>query len=199
MNIPGPNEVINALRMTGQNAFADEFEALMAKPAEQPRAKPAPLPVSVGGVKTFGVVPDPVYGRDKFGPTCPDTEGPLYVPLSDYQALRDELGEAKGEYDRSANKVAALRDQLAERETSEAVGSGPWQPLTAPGQIQVGDWLSFMVSGRFICAPVRLVIDAGTDREEVVYNRGKNHYFVTSMAVDGTSTHKGVLVAKPRA
>jgi hypothetical protein len=33
------------------------------------------------------------------------------------ERLRAELGEAKGEYDRSANKVAALRAQLAELET----------------------------------------------------------------------------------
>ncbi|MCE1084589.1 hypothetical protein LU642_28820 [Pseudomonas asiatica] len=32
------------------------------------------------------------------------------------EQLRAELGEAKGEYDRSANKLAALRDQLADRD-----------------------------------------------------------------------------------
>lgn len=70
--------------------------------------------------------------------------------------------------------------------------------LTAPGQIQVGDWLSFTVAGRFICAQARLVIDPGAANEEIVYNRQKNHYFCTDMAVDGTSNHKGVLVAKAK-
>lgn len=37
---------------------------------------------------------------------------PLYYP-GEVERLRAELGEAKGEYDRSANKVAALTDQLA--------------------------------------------------------------------------------------
>lgn len=37
---------------------------------------------------------------------------PLYYP-DEVERLRAELGEAKGEYDRSANKVAALTDQLA--------------------------------------------------------------------------------------
>lgn len=32
------------------------------------------------------------------------------------EKLRAELGEAKGDYDRSANKLAALRDQLADRD-----------------------------------------------------------------------------------
>jgi len=31
--------------------------------------------------------------------------------------LRDQLGECKGEYDRAVNKVDALREQLAERDT----------------------------------------------------------------------------------
>ena len=86
----------------------------------------------------------------------------------------------------------------ASAEPSAPVERGPWQPLSAPGQVQDGDWLSFTVAGRFICAQARLVIDPGTDKEEVVYNRQKNYYFVTSMAVDGSSTHKGVRVAKAK-
>lgn len=88
MNIPGPKEVLSALRFAGQGAFADELEALMATP---PELKPAPLPASVGGVKTFGIVPDPVYGRDQFGPKARDTVEPLYVLLSDHLALRAQL------------------------------------------------------------------------------------------------------------
>ncbi|PRA69327.1 hypothetical protein CQ065_07020 [Pseudomonas sp. MYb187] len=84
----------------------------------------------------------------------------------------------------------------ASAEPSAPVERGPWQPITAPGQIKEGDWLSFTVAGGFICAQARLIINPGTPREEIVYNRQKNHYFVTSMAIDGTSTHKGVLVAK---
>ncbi|MNP77041.1 hypothetical protein D3C76_1743880 [compost metagenome] len=48
----------------------------------------------------------------------------------------------------------------------------------------------------FICARARQIIASGTDKEEVVYNRKKNHYFLTSMAVDGTSSHKNVMVAR---
>lgn len=70
-----------------------------------------------------------------------------------------------------------------------------WQPLIGPGHIQQGDWLSFTVAGKHFCAQAKLIIDSGSEREEVVYNRNKNHYFVTAMAIDGTSTHKGVMVA----
>ncbi|MBA6133252.1 hypothetical protein [Pseudomonas juntendi] len=83
-------------------------------------------------------------------------------------------------------------------EPSASAGSDPWLPLTAPGQIQVGDWLSFTVAGSFICAKARLIIAPGTANEEIVYNLKKNHYFCTDMAIDGTSNHKGVLVAKAK-
>lgn len=76
--------------------------------------------------------------------------------------------------------------------------TGAWRPLESAGQIQQGDWLSFTVAGSFFCAQAKLIIDPGTDKEEIVYHRQKNHYFVTSMAVDGTSTHKGVLVARQK-
>jgi len=74
--------------------------------------------------------------------------------------------------------------------------SGPWEPLSGPGQIKPGDWLHFTVGGKFICTKAKEILEAGTHREEVVYNRSRNHYFITGMAVDGTSSHKGVMIAK---
>jgi hypothetical protein len=62
--------------------------------------------------------------REKIEPEAPDTEMvevrdllPLYthVDPGEVERLRNELGEAKGEYDRSANKVADLSAQLDER------------------------------------------------------------------------------------
>ncbi|MFY0997602.1 hypothetical protein [Pseudomonas juntendi] len=81
-------------------------------------------------------------------------------------------------------------------EPSAPVERGTWLPLSAPGQIQEGDWLCFTVQGSFICARACLIIDPGTDKEEIVYNRKKNHYFCTDMAIAGTSNHKRVLVAR---
>lgn len=97
--------------------------------------------------------------------------------------------------------ICALRGRIASSLSAGAEPSAPheetrWQPLTAPGQIQEGDRLSFRVGSSFICARARQIIAPGTDKEEVVYNRKKNHYFLTSMAVDGTSSHKNVMVAR---
>ncbi|WP_311061463.1 hypothetical protein [Pseudomonas aeruginosa] len=72
-----------------------------------------------------------------------------------------------------------------------------WQPLTGPGQVKKGDLLQFTLSGKEIEAPAQLIINEGTGKEEIVYNRGKNHYFITSMAVDGTSLHRSVMVKRP--
>lgn len=77
----------------------------------------------------------------------------------------------------------------------EQNGLDRWSPLTAPGQIKAGDWLSFTVAGEFKCAKVKKVLHGGTDREEIIWNRRRNYYFVTRMALDGTSTHKRVMIA----
>lgn len=74
---------------------------------------------------------------------------------------------------------------------TQALNSG-WSALTAPGQVAVGDFVSFTLSGKPVCATVGQVLHAGTDREEIVYNRKKNFYFITSMAINGTSSHKAV-------
>src|SRR5690606_31007938 len=55
--------------------------------------------------------------------------------------------------------------------------------------------LCFTLSGEFFCVQAKKVLQAGTEDEEVVYNRSKNHYFITSMVVDGSSSHKNVMVA----
>ncbi|MBV4524392.1 hypothetical protein KVG88_30420 [Pseudomonas sp. SWRI74] len=77
---------------------------------------------------------------------------------------------------------------------AEQVKASGWVSLSAPGQIQPGDFLSFTVGGSPVCATARQVLFAGTDREEIVYNRQRNHYFITAMALDGSSSHKDVFV-----
>lgn len=69
-----------------------------------------------------------------------------------------------------------------------------WLPLRRPGQIQPGDYLSFTVGGKPLCVKAKEILFPGTDREEIIYRRRRNQYFITAMAVDGTSTHKGVMV-----
>lgn len=121
-------------------------------------------------------------------------------PYSVRKATEHEMAHAKArQHLRAGAEQVAAQYQPAERHregSTPALSISAWRPLTAPGQIQLGDWLSFTVAGKFICAQAREILSPGTSAEEVIYNRRQNHYFVTSMAIDGTSTHKGVLVAK---
>lgn len=79
-----------------------------------------------------------------------------------------------------------------QRQMDEAAKQDIWQPLTGPGQIREGYKVRFILAGKTITATAKLILHSGTDREEIIYNRAKNHYFITSMAVDGTSQHKSV-------
>lgn len=65
-----------------------------------------------------------------------------------------------------------------------------WERLYAPGQIVAGDEMHFHFNGKSTTAHVAEVLNPGSDREEVVYNRRKNFYFVTSMAIEGSSHAK---------
>lgn len=69
-----------------------------------------------------------------------------------------------------------------------------WEHLRSTGQIQAGDKLRFTISGETVSARVKEVLNPGTDAEEVIYNLKKNYFFITKMALDGSSTHKGVQV-----
>ena len=62
------------------------------------------------------------------------------------------------------------------------------------GQIEDGDVL--LISADFAKKPIAceaiMVLSPNTDKEEVVFNKGRNHYFVTSMLLDGTPRVKEV-------
>jgi len=47
----------------------------------------------------FGIVPDRVYGHDKFGPVCKDTEGEIYVREKAFNELRQQLADVSHERD----------------------------------------------------------------------------------------------------
>ncbi|WP_153576575.1 hypothetical protein [Pseudomonas aeruginosa] len=150
---------------------------------------------------------------------CEHIENPegAWVKAYDYdalvaeaQALREEVAQqkflTKVENDAlkmmtdKANELKSEVEQLEEELESlraRVVVVQDWQPLTAVGQVEIGDLLRFTVGGKEIEAPAVLVIAPGDPKEEIIYNRGKNHYFITSMAVDGTSSHKNVMVKRP--
>lgn len=126
-------------------------------------------------------------------------EDTLRAQLAERDALLHSLDCAWNSHDgkeRFGKLMRKVETLAASAEPSAPPEQSEWRPLTAPGQIQEGDRLSFRVGSSFICARARQIIASGTDKEEVVYNRKKNHYFLTSMAVDGTSSHKNVMVAR---
>ncbi|WP_236248349.1 hypothetical protein [Pseudomonas mosselii] len=85
---------------------ADELRALLAQPAEQHQGEPAAIVTTDANDKPVieFLSYDLEYGTELYTHAAP----------GELERLRAELGEVKGEYDRSANKVAALRAQLAE-------------------------------------------------------------------------------------
>lgn len=66
------------------------------------------------------------------------------------------------------------------------------QALTCAGEIKPGDVIHCEFKGRAKKYRVKEVLNAGTDLEEILINKKKNLYFITSMAVDGTSWAKNV-------
>ncbi len=71
-----------------------------------------------------------------------------------------------------------------------------WVALTAAGQLRKGDKIRFRFGQETLTETVALVLDAGTEREEIVYNRKRNFYFITSKALAGTSSAKEVEVLR---
>lgn len=69
-----------------------------------------------------------------------------------------------------------------------------WRPLHSVGQLQEGDKIRFVLDGKEQTRRVKEVINPGTDKEEVIYNKRRNFYFITRMALDGSSRVKGVMI-----
>lgn len=74
------------------------------------------------------------------------------------------------------------------------------EPLTRAGQVCKGDILliSGATSGRV--ETVKEIVNSGvasdSDGEEIIINKRKNHYFITSVYLDGKSWAKRVLVLR---
>jgi hypothetical protein len=65
------------------------------------------------------------------------------------------------------------------------------QKITGAGQLAVGDRIIITnKQGEQQKATVRIVLDGGTDREEIVFNKTRNYYFILSMMLTGTSWAK---------
>lgn len=69
-----------------------------------------------------------------------------------------------------------------------------WVRVTNAGQVKVGDKLKFNIGDREYRETAKQILNAGTDKEEVIYHMRENFYFITSMVVSGFSNHKCVEV-----
>lgn len=67
-----------------------------------------------------------------------------------------------------------------------------WQRVTAPGQVKVGTKIRFMLGDELRHETAKLILHAGTAKEEVIYNKRQNWYFITSMAMNGTGSQKNI-------
>lgn len=68
------------------------------------------------------------------------------------------------------------------------------QPVTGYGQINNGDALIIETkTGITFPAVAKRVLHGGTDKEEVVIAKSKNHYFIMSMMLAGKSWAKNVI------
>ncbi|WP_299197001.1 hypothetical protein, partial [uncultured Amphritea sp.] len=77
-----------------------------------------------------------------------------------------------------------------------------FEKVISAGQIQQDDHLILHTKEGIITAKANEIIRPGvtddSDGEEVIYNRKKNHYFITSMVISGQSWVKEVYIVKPQ-
>jgi len=69
---------------------------------------------------------------------------------------------------------------------------GQWRPVTKAGQVWPGDKLRFTIGDKPYSQRAKTILNSGTDTEEVIYDRGRNFYFITRCVLDGISNHKNV-------
>ena len=74
-----------------------------------------------------------------------------------------------------------------------------WTPVTKAGQVRVGDKLRFTIGDKHYSQRAKLILHAGKEDEEVIYDKGRNFYFITKCVLSGFSNHKNVEVLQAAA
>lgn len=67
-----------------------------------------------------------------------------------------------------------------------------WAPITAPGQVKVGTKLRFTIGDERFSETAKQILHPGTGEEEIIYNKRKNYYLITSMASQNKGSQKKV-------
>jgi hypothetical protein len=88
------------------------------------------------------------------------------------------------------NETATLRQLAAQRQPQDEREG--WQRVTAPGQVKVGDKLRFTIGDKAYSEKAKLILNAGREGEEVIYDKSRNYYFITKCVLSGFSNHKNV-------
>lgn len=70
------------------------------------------------------------------------------------------------------------------------------EQLIKAGQIKQGDKLLCWFNGELKLYTAKEILNAETDREEIILKRRRNIYFITSMAIDGSSWAKNVHIVR---
>lgn len=106
--------------------------------------------------------------------------------------LADLHRECKWEFEAERQRrVDAERDLAELRELLESKVP-EWKPLTNYGQVKVGDRIMFELCGTTVKRTIGEILFGGTDKEEMIYDRGRNYYIITSMALKGEGSQKNV-------
>ena len=115
------------------------------------------------------------------------------------------VGNVMDKYEAPSNDVIlaamtvsawAMRNNLRNWSIAD-IGPVAWVPLTLPGMVKQGDFIRFDLSGKQLIKRVKEVLNPGTEKEEIIYNRKRNYYLITSMAINGLSYQKNCWVMKP--
>jgi len=70
------------------------------------------------------------------------------------------------------------------------------EKLKKPGQIKEKDLLLIVFNGSICVERAKEILNSGTDREEIILVKKTNKYFITSMAIDGSSWAKDVRILR---
>jgi Lar family restriction alleviation protein len=117
------------------------------------------------------------------------------APVADIKADAASRCRAQGGNTSEESSFGAAPESAApvvQPEKAKPIQARMWQPITKPGQVRKGDKLRFKIGDQQYHERAKLILESGTDKEEVVYNIRENFYFITSMVIGGRSNHKSV-------